>query len=70
METIQWEHYPYVAENSHARTWLEMQVKLCLAYNTIQTFGDIASFLPFQFSCAHREWIAIFSRASREKRNA
>ncbi len=39
METIQWEHYPYVAENSHARTWLEMQVKLCLADNTIKAYG-------------------------------
>jgi hypothetical protein len=33
------------------------------------TFGGIASFLPFQFSFAQREWTAIFSRASREKQN-
>jgi hypothetical protein len=37
--------------------------------STILTFGGIASFLPFQFAFAQREWIAIFSRASREKRN-
>jgi hypothetical protein len=43
METIQWEHYPYVAENSHARTWLEMQVKLCLADNTIKAYGRSAN---------------------------
>jgi hypothetical protein len=37
--------------------------------STILTLGGIASFLPFQFSFAQREWIAIFSRASREKWN-
>jgi hypothetical protein len=37
--------------------------------STILTFGGIASFLPCQFSFAQREWIDIFSRASREKRN-
>jgi hypothetical protein len=36
---------------------------------SILTFGGIASFWPFQFSFAQREWTAIFSRASREKRN-
>jgi hypothetical protein len=36
---------------------------------TILTFGGIGSFLPFQFSFVQREWIDIFSRASREERN-
>jgi nitroimidazol reductase NimA-like FMN-containing flavoprotein (pyridoxamine 5'-phosphate oxidase superfamily) len=33
---------------------------------TILTFGGIASFLPFQFSFAQREWIDIFSLPARE----
>jgi integrase/recombinase XerD len=39
MGTIQWQHYPYVAENPHARAWLETQAMLCLADNTIKAYG-------------------------------
>jgi len=39
MQTICWEYYPHVAENAHARNWLETQVMLGLAKNTIQAYG-------------------------------
>lgn len=39
MENIRWEFYPSVAENQHARSWLEIQSKLGLASNTIRAYG-------------------------------
>ncbi len=39
MDTIRWEFYPHVAENPHARTWLETQMLLGLAQSTIHAYG-------------------------------
>jgi hypothetical protein len=39
MDTIRWEFYPYVAENPHARNWLETQMLLGLAQSTIHAYG-------------------------------
>lgn len=39
METIHWQFYPYVAENPHGRSWLEIQAMLGLAKNTIHAYG-------------------------------
>lgn len=39
MQNISWEFYPSVAENAHARNWLETQAMLGLAKNTIQAYG-------------------------------
>jgi len=39
MQTIRWEFFPYVAENPHARNWLETQALLGLAKNTIHAYG-------------------------------
>ena len=39
MDTIRWQFYPHVAENPHARNWLETQAMLGLANNTIRAFG-------------------------------
>ncbi len=39
MDTIRWEFYPQVAENPHARTWLETQMLLGLAQSTIHAYG-------------------------------
>src|SRR6266699_3986275 len=39
MDTIRWEFYPHVAENPHARTWLETQRLLGLAQSTIDAYG-------------------------------
>jgi integrase/recombinase XerD len=39
MNTIRWEFYPHVAENPHARTWLETQMLLGLAQSTIDAYG-------------------------------
>jgi integrase/recombinase XerD len=39
VEIIRWEFYPSVAENQHARNWLEIQAKLGLASNTIRAYG-------------------------------
>jgi integrase/recombinase XerD len=48
MGAVQWKHYPYVAENPHARAWLEMQAMLCLADNTIKAYGrGINDYLAF-----------------------
>lgn len=43
MGAIQWKRYPYVAENPHARAWLETQAMLCLADNTIKAYGRSAN---------------------------
>ena len=39
MHAIHWECYPSVAENAHARNWLEMQAMLGLAKNTLHAYG-------------------------------
>ena len=39
MTVIEWERYPLVAGLAQARTWLDIQVNLGLAPNTIQTYG-------------------------------
>ncbi len=39
MHAIHWEFYPAVAENAHARNWLEMQAMLGLAKNTLHAYG-------------------------------
>src|SRR6266581_2538958 len=39
MDNICWEFYPHVAENLHARNWLETQMLLGLAQSTIHAYG-------------------------------
>ena len=39
MHAIHWECYLSVAENAHARNWLEMQAMLGLAKNTLHAYG-------------------------------
>lgn len=39
MDLIHWEYYPSVAQNPHARDWLETQAMLGLAHNTVQAYG-------------------------------
>ena len=39
MDCIHWEYYPSVAQNPHAREWLEIQTMLGLAPNTIHAYG-------------------------------
>jgi len=39
MQTVHWEYYPLVAENPHARNWLEIQAMLGLSKNTIHAYG-------------------------------
>jgi integrase/recombinase XerD len=36
---IHWAYYPSVAQNAHARDWLETQAMLGLAHNTVQAYG-------------------------------
>lgn len=54
MEIIRWEFYPSVAENQHARNWLEIQAKLGLASNTIRAYGRGANdYLTFCSRASH-----------------
>ena len=39
MDLIHWAYYPSVAQNAHARDWLETQAMLGLAHNTVQAYG-------------------------------
>jgi integrase/recombinase XerD len=39
MDCIHWKYYPSVAQNPHARNWLEIQAMLGLAQNTIHAYG-------------------------------
>jgi len=39
MDLIHWACYPSVAQNAHARNWLETQAMLGLAHNTVQAYG-------------------------------
>ena len=39
MDLIHWAYYPSVAQNAHARDWLEIQTMLGLAQNTIHAYG-------------------------------
>jgi site-specific recombinase XerD len=39
VQTIRWEFYPHISEHPHARDWLETQVMLGLAENTIHAYG-------------------------------
>jgi integrase/recombinase XerD len=39
MDNIRWEFYPHLAENPHARNWLETQMLLGLAQSTIHAYG-------------------------------
>ena len=39
VQTIRWEFYPHVGEDSHARAWLETQAMLGLAKNTVLAYG-------------------------------
>jgi integrase/recombinase XerD len=43
MDPIRWEFYPHVAENPHARNWLESQMLLGLAQSTIYAYGRAAN---------------------------
>jgi len=48
MDLIHWEYYPCVAQNHHARAWLETQAMLGLANNTLAAYGRGANdFLAF-----------------------
>lgn len=39
MDFIHWKYYPSVAQNPHARDWLETQAMLGLAHNTVHAYG-------------------------------
>jgi integrase/recombinase XerD len=67
METVRWDFYPYVATNGLARTWLETQVHLQLAPNTIDAYGrSLNDFLGFclkehvQPESITREQVALY----------
>src|SRR6266540_2309776 len=43
-----WEHYPRIAADPYARTWLTIQVNLGLATNTVAAYGrSLEAFLAF-----------------------
>jgi integrase/recombinase XerD len=45
---IQWEKYPRILENAHAREWLKFQSMRGLAANTIEAYGrDLDAYLAF-----------------------
>lgn len=67
MSTVRWECYPFVANDSLARTWLETQVHLQLASNTIDAYGrSLNDFLGFctkehvQPEAITREQVALY----------
>jgi integrase/recombinase XerD len=39
MDDLPWKRFPLIAQNSHARQWLGMQIKYGLAPNTIDAYG-------------------------------
>jgi len=77
MDDLFWERFPLVAQHSHARQWLGMQIKYGLAPNTIDAYGRaLEDYLAFcaQHSVAPlsatREHIAAYVHylASRPRR--
>src|SRR5258708_7112914 len=67
MAEIRWEHYPLVAQNELARTWLQRQAYLQLAPTTIDAYGrclnDYLDFCVKHSICPEkltREHVALY----------
>jgi len=67
MSEVYWEHYPLVAQHSHARSWLNIQANLGRASNTVEAYGraieDFFGFSARQHNdpdSATREHIATY----------
>lgn len=53
MSSINWEHYPLIAENRLAKAWLTVQANLGLAPNTIDAYGrGLEGYFAFSQRCA------------------
>lgn len=56
MVDINWARYPLTAQQTHARTWLKLQMQLGLAANTIQAYGRaLEDYLQF----CERQQVAV-----------
>jgi integrase/recombinase XerD len=67
--SIHWNRYPLVAQSHHAKSWLDSQVNMGLAPNTVDAYGRaLNDFLRFTASypldpaCLNKEHIAAYVR--------
>src|SRR5260221_170986 len=76
MVTLNWEHFPRIAQHAYAQRWLVIQVNLQLAPNTIEAYGrNLEDFLAFcersviDANQATREYIALYVREMASRPN-